>query len=218
MPGQVSVEDHSHPEADGYDEFDDFADLFADDTPAARARGGDGVADPAGLVLRRLSGYMRLPQHRGTVRQLRAYALRPGVSNAAMALATRDIPLDHVTAATQVAALYVHHQPRGGLGFPTALPRLARSFGGAQRGPANRDVRVLIDRTVHTPAAQVLPLLRRLIGMANRGGGVIAWRHLYDSLLDWDNPDQATRIQWSWLFYTPHPADQIRAHLTKGSI
>jgi hypothetical protein len=188
-------------------EFDDPG-LFTTDITSRPAPAVDD--DPAAVLLRRLAGYVQHSSHRGTLAALRRYALHPGPANSAMSVVTRELPADHLVAASVTAALFV----RAGT---TPLPRLARSFGGSQRGPQHPAVRNLITRAVRTPADRLLPVLLQLIRYAARVDALLDWTGLYNDVVHWDDSDKRARTRWMWLFSYAHPIADIDKMLAKGS-
>lgn len=193
-------------------------DLFVDpDRPDAPSR--PDTDEPAAVLLSRLVGYVTHPEHRGTLNRLAQYARRPDPANYAMSLAVRDLPSDHLTAATTVAALFahVHAGKRRPMTGKLPLPRIARSFGGTSRGPANTDVRILIDRATRADAAELLPILTRLVQfLAQSDDARTDWTDLYHTVLAWDEPDARARTRWSHLFYRTQRVDEIDT-LLKGN-
>lgn len=175
--------------------------------------------DPCSILLGRVYGYARNGQHRGTMAQLRGYAQRPTITNTAMALAVRGLPIEHRTAATTIATLYAswHQRCRTPAGFVLPLARAARQFGGVQRGPANTRLRVLMDRAVHTRADKLLPTLHELVCMAARHKAHVNWRDLYTTVLDWDS-DATTRLRWSALFHTTHKLSDLDRLIKEGKL
>jgi hypothetical protein len=180
---------------------DDFADLLGTtDTRAPRRS----PSHPADLLLRRLRGYNRFRNNADTLAQLRRYARRPDESDGALNQTIRDVPLAHRPAAAITVSLWSISKSTARAGRGVPLPRLARSFGGARRGPADPSIARLIRLALATPLANLQPVLVDLVDQANRGSGVIDWRDLYSSMLEWDDAGGIARQRWNLLFQTSH--------------